>query len=69
MESEGSLPCSQNRVPHHHGVAHPQVADGGEGRQIWRVTENISNKQSRRADKGWGLGVGLTTLPCKKENC
>jgi hypothetical protein len=18
---------------------------------------------------GWGLGVGLTTLPCKKENC
>jgi len=19
--------------------------------------------------KVWGLGVGLTTLPCKKENC
>jgi hypothetical protein len=47
-------------VPCHHGMAHPQVADGGEGLQIWRVAANILNKQSQTADKGWpsSLGVG-----------
>jgi hypothetical protein len=47
-------------VPCHHGMARPQVADGGEGLQIWRVAANMLNKQSRTADKGWpsGLGVG-----------
>jgi hypothetical protein len=44
----------------------PQVADGGNGLQIWRVAANILNKQSRTADKGWssrlGLGVGLTSF-------
>jgi hypothetical protein len=52
-------------VPYHHGMARRHVADGGEGRQIWRVTANILNKQSRTADKGWpsslGVGRGLTT--------
>jgi hypothetical protein len=49
-------------------MARPQVADGGEGLQIWRVAANILNKQSRTADKGWSpsLGVGLTTHHCKK---
>jgi hypothetical protein len=44
----------------HHGMARPQVADGGERLQIWRVAANILNKQSRTADKGWpsSLGVG-----------
>jgi hypothetical protein len=58
-------------VPCHHGMACPQVADGGNGPQIWRIAANILNKQSQTADKGWssGLGVGLTTphhkiLPC-----
>jgi hypothetical protein len=46
-------------------MGRPQVADGGNGLQIWRVAANILNKQSWIADKGWssslGLGVGLTT--------
>jgi hypothetical protein len=48
-------------VPCHHGMAHPQVADGREGLQLWRVVWNILNKQSRKADKGWSpsLAVGL----------
>jgi hypothetical protein len=47
----------------HHGTARPQVADGGDGLQIWRVAANILNKQSRTADKGWSssLGVGRGT--------
>jgi hypothetical protein len=46
----------------YHGMAHPQVADGGEGLQIWRVAANVLNKQSRTADKGWSsLGVGRGT--------
>jgi hypothetical protein len=49
-------------------MARPQVADGGNGLQIWRVAANILNKQSRTADKGWSssLGVGLTTPHRKK---
>jgi hypothetical protein len=50
-------------VPCHHGMVHPQVADG-HGPHIWRVAANILNKQSRIADKGWsssfGVRVGLT---------
>jgi hypothetical protein len=45
-------------------MARPQVADGGDGLQIWRVAAIILNKQLRTADMGWsfrwGLGVGLT---------
>jgi hypothetical protein len=46
-------------VPCHHGMACPQVADGGDSLQIFRVAANILNKQSR-TDKGWSsrLGVG-----------
>jgi hypothetical protein len=36
-------------VPCHHGMARPQVADGGNGLQ---VSANILNKQSRTVDKG-----------------
>jgi hypothetical protein len=35
-----------------HCMARPQVADGGDGLQIWRVAANILNKQSRTIDKG-----------------
>jgi hypothetical protein len=47
-------------VPCHHGMARPQVADGGEGLQIWRVAANILNKQSRTAERRESsrLGVG-----------
>jgi hypothetical protein len=52
-------------VPCHHGMARPQVAVGGNCLQIRRVAANISNKQSRTADRGWssslGIGLGLTT--------
>jgi hypothetical protein len=47
-------------VPCHHGMAHPQVVDGGDDLRIWKVAVNILNKQSRTADMGWSsiLGVG-----------
>jgi hypothetical protein len=52
-------------VPCHYGMARPQVADGGDALQFWRVAANILNKQSRTAAKGWssslGFGRGLTT--------
>jgi hypothetical protein len=44
----------------------------GCGWRIWppnnEEVENLPNKQSRRADKGWYYGVGRkqTTLPCKQ---
>jgi hypothetical protein len=50
-------------VPCHHGMARPQVADGGDALQVWRIAANILNKQSRTADKGWSssLVVGRGT--------
>jgi hypothetical protein len=58
MDHVGWVPC-------HHSMAHPQVADGGDNLQIWRVVAKILNKQSRTADKGWssifGVERGLTT--------
>jgi hypothetical protein len=39
-----------NGVPCLHGMACPQVADGGDGLEMWRVAANILHKQSRRAD-------------------
>jgi hypothetical protein len=46
-------------VPCHHGMARPQVADGGAGLQIWRVAANILHKESRTADKGWSSSLGV----------
>jgi hypothetical protein len=43
----------------HHGMAQPQVADGGDGLQIWRVAANILNKQSQTADRGWSFSLGV----------
>jgi hypothetical protein len=34
------------------GMARPQVADGGDALQVWRVSANILNKKARTADKG-----------------
>jgi hypothetical protein len=39
-------------VPCHHGMSRPEVVDGGDSLQIWRVAANILNKQSRTASKG-----------------
>jgi hypothetical protein len=51
-------------------MARPQVADGGDGLQIWRVAANILNKQSRTADRGWssslGFGRGANNPPTVK---
>jgi hypothetical protein len=46
-------------VPCHHGMARPQVADGGNGLEMWRVAANIFNKQSRTADKGRSSSLGV----------
>jgi hypothetical protein len=40
-------------------MARLQVADGGDGLQIWKVPVNILNKQSQAADKGWPSSVGV----------
>jgi hypothetical protein len=56
-------------VHFHHGVMSSRDADGGNGLQVWWVTANILDKESRTADRGgptaWGLGVGLRTPPLK----
>jgi hypothetical protein len=38
-------------------MAHPQVADGEDGLQIWRVAVNILSKQA--ADKGLSSSLGV----------
>jgi nitrous oxidase accessory protein NosD len=43
----------------HHGMAHPRVAERGDGLQIWRVAVNILCKQSRTADSGWSSSMGV----------
>jgi hypothetical protein len=49
MNSKGHV----KKVPCHHGMACPKVADGGDGLQIWRVAAIILIGQSRIADRGW----------------
>jgi hypothetical protein len=46
-------------VPCHHSILCPQVVDGGEGLQVWRVAANTLNKQSQTADKGWSSSLGV----------
>jgi hypothetical protein len=54
----------------HYGMVHPQLADRGDGPQMWRVAVNILNKPSWTVDRGWssslGVGWGLTTPPHHK---
>jgi len=40
-------------------MTHPQVADGGDGLQVWRVAANILNKQWQIANKGWSSSFGV----------
>jgi hypothetical protein len=44
-------------------MAHPHNPDGGDGLQIWKIAENMLNKQLWTADKGWGL------TPYHKNQC
>lgn len=46
-------------VPCYHGVAHPQVAGGGNGLMVRRVAASILNKQSLISEKGWFYSLGL----------
>jgi hypothetical protein len=48
-------------------MTQPQVADEGDGFQIWRAAVSILNKQLWTVDKEWqGLGVSLKTLHHRK---
>jgi hypothetical protein len=47
----------------HQGMARPQVADGGDALQVWRLA---ANKQSHTADMGGPAAWGLTTPNPKK---
>jgi hypothetical protein len=38
-------------------MVHPQVMDGGDDLQIWRIGANILDKQSQTADKGWSSSL------------
>jgi hypothetical protein len=60
-------------IVHHRGMAPPRVADEGDGPQIWRVAENVLNKQSRTANKGVALQLGVgrvvsNSSPLKKNS-
>jgi hypothetical protein len=37
----------------------PQLAERGDGLQIWRVAANIVSKQSLTAEKGWSSSLGV----------
>jgi hypothetical protein len=45
--------------PCHHGMARPQVADGGTSCSVEGVPANMLNKQSLTADKGWPSSLGI----------
>jgi hypothetical protein len=38
-------------MSYHHTVADPQVMDGGNGHQLWKVAANTLNKQLQTNDK------------------
>jgi len=50
-----------------------ELADGGNGLQVWRVTANILNKQLRTSDKGgplpWMPDEAVTIPNRKKLPC
>jgi hypothetical protein len=58
-------------VPCHHGMARPQVADGGDAFRVWRLAANILKEQSRTADQWWlwsfGVGRGAKKLTIKNK--
>jgi len=57
ISSSYKTPCYAGSC--NHGIAHPQVADGGDGLYIWRVAANILGKQSREADNGWSSSLRI----------
>jgi hypothetical protein len=60
-------------VPCYQSMAHHQVADGGDGLQLWRIAGNILNTQLQTAVRGrysslGGWVGGLTTPHHKTSN-
>jgi hypothetical protein len=53
------VPIHIRWVPCHHGMAQPQVVDGEDILQIWRVAANVLNKQSGTVDKRWSSSFGV----------
>jgi hypothetical protein len=47
-------------------MACPQVAERGDGLQMWRVAANILNQQSQIADRGWSSSLGANNTPTIK---
>jgi len=45
--------------PCYHGMELPQIADGGDGLQIWRVAVNILHTHSRTAYHGWSSNLRI----------
>jgi len=43
----------------HHGMARPQVADGGTASNAEGICKNILSKQLRTANKGWSSSLGV----------
>jgi hypothetical protein len=54
----------------HHGTASPQVSDGGDGLQIWRVARinwrSSGGQPTRGGHTAWGLGREVTTPTVRK---
>jgi hypothetical protein len=46
-------------VPCRHDVGRLQVANGGDGLQLWKVAAHIFNNQWRIADNGWSFSLGV----------
>jgi hypothetical protein len=61
---------AMNVGPCHHGMARPQVADGGTASNM-EVAVNKLNKQPRTADEGWSSSLGgldeVLTTPLRKK--
>jgi hypothetical protein len=56
----------------HHGTVHPPVADRGDGLHIQKVVENVLNKESQTAGRGWwssslGVGCGANNSSAQKQ--
>jgi hypothetical protein len=43
----------------HHNMVWPQVADGGENLQIWRLAAKILKRQSQAAEEEWSSNLQI----------
>ena len=45
-----------------HGMARPEVADGADVLQIWKVAVNLLNKQSLTVGNVWPSSLGIRRM-------